>query len=124
MRIREYTPADLETIEKLHNGGFELPDFSHPLVIARKVLVDDDERVRMAAFGRLHVNAMLFVDKTYKSPAERLEAVNELQKELLARGRALGLDITTTQAEGRFAERLEDMGWVKGFGQMFYRSME
>jgi hypothetical protein len=125
MRIREYKPEDLAAIKKLHEGhDFDLPNLMHPLVIVKKCLVDDDERVRMAAFGRLHISAILAVDPTYATPELRLEAVKELQKDMDATAAKFGLDIATTQADGRFAERLkEDLGWTRGYGQMFYRSI-
>lgn len=123
-RIREYTEADFAAVKRLHAGGFEFPDLKHPLVLVKKVLVDDNERLRMAAFGRLHINAMLFVDRTYLTPDERLAAIAELQKDMIAQAATFGLDIATTQAEGRFAERLRDMGWTRGFGEMFFRSIE
>lgn len=123
-QIREYTAADLAAVKRLHKGGFEFPDLTHPLVLVKKVLVDDADKVRMAAFGRLHINAMLFVDGRYKTPDERLAAIEELQKDMIAQAATFGLDIATTQAEGRFAERLRDMGWTRGFGEMFFRSIE
>lgn len=125
MRIREYTAADLARVKQLaHGAAFELPDLRHPLVIVKSVLEDDDGAVRMAAFGRLHVSALLYVDPEYKTPEFRLAAIRELQKEMDGKASALGLDIATTQAEGRFAERLEkDLGWIRGFGQMFYREV-
>jgi hypothetical protein len=125
MRIREYTPADLEAVKRLHEGhDFQLPDLNHPLVIVKRVIVDDEERVRMAGFGRLHASVILAVDRTWSTPAGRLAAVTELQKDMMAQGSEVGLDIVTTQAEGRFAERLAEMGWTKGFGEMFYRSID
>lgn len=121
MRIREYAPADLEVVKRLHNGqSFELPNLAHPLVIVKKCLVDDDEQVRMAAFGRLHINAMLVVDPTWKGPAERLEAIAELQKNMVAETARYGIDIATTQMDARFAERMEALGWKPGFGRMFF----
>jgi len=124
MRIREYAAADLEAIKRIHNGKFELPDPAHPLMLVKKCLVDDEERVRMAAFGRLHISALLFVDPKWSTPETRLEAIKELQKDMDAQAGAFGIDIATTQAEGRFAERLKDLGWDRGYGEMFYRSID
>lgn len=123
MRIREFQPGDLESIKRLHTGTFELPRIDDPLVLIKRCLVDDEDRVRMAAIGRLHVSAMLFVDGTWKTPAERFAAIRELQKEMDAAARLFGIDVATTQAEGRFAERLEALGWVRGWGEMFYREV-
>lgn len=124
MRIRPYSSGDLAAIKRIHNGKFELPDPSHGLMLVKKCLVDDDEQVRMAAFGRLHISAMLFVDPTWESPKIRLAMIKELQKDMDATAGAFGIDIATTQAEGRFAERLKDLGWTRGFGEMFYRSID
>ena len=122
--IREFQPGDLEQIQRIHAAkGYEfaLPDLTNPLMVVRKVLADNEDRVTMAAFGRLHINAMLFVDGALGTPEERLTNVVALQNEAMAAAGTLGLDIATTQMEGRFAERMAAMGWVKGWGEMFYR---
>lgn len=125
MRIRDFALEDIDQIKEMHRKSgfsFELPDLSHPLMLIRKVM--DDDGIRMAAFGRLHINALLFVDKTWRTPPERLDAVAELQREMMSAAATCGLDIATTQAEGRFSERLSEMGWVRGWGEMFYRQIQ
>ena len=125
MIIREFTPGDIAEIRKIHKAAgepFELPIFTDPLLLVRKCLVDQDDRVKMAAFGRLHISALLFVDGTFETPQNRLKLIHELQDRMDEGARQFGLDIATTQAEGRFAERLEkDLGWTAGYGKMFYR---
>lgn len=123
--IRTFTPEDLAAIERLHtNPAYKMPNLEHPLMLIRKVTVDDQDRPRMAAFGRLHINALLFVDHSWKTPAFRMRRLKELQAEMLEEARALKLDIATTQAEGRFAERLKDeLGWLRGWGEIFYHDI-
>ena len=122
--IREYQPSDLAAIEQMHNGnGFVMPQLDHPLMIVRKCMVDEDDVPRLAAFGRLHINALLFVDHHWKTPAERLEALKELQTNMLEEGRSHGLDIATTQMEGRFAERMKDLGWSPAWGELYYHDL-
>jgi hypothetical protein len=75
----------------------------------------------MAVFGRLFISALLFVDHTWLSPKERMNALLVLQSAALEEARARGLDIAATQMEGRFAERMQDLGWVKGWGELFFR---
>ena len=127
--IREYTSGDLAEIKRIYRDEgytFELPNLEHPLMLVKKVLADERaDHVRMAAFGRLHISALLFVDRKWGAPEQRLIAIRELQDEMLKGASEFGLDIATTQAEGRFAERIEkDLGWTRGWGTMYYRSID
>jgi hypothetical protein len=120
--IREYRPEDLEAIEKLHgNPAYQMPQLDHPLMLVKKVMADENDEPRMAVFGRLFISALLFVDHTWLSPKERMNALLVLQSAALEEARARGLDIAATQMEGRFAERMQDLGWVKGWGELFFR---
>lgn len=123
--IRTYQPEDLAAIKRLHtNPDYKMPRLDNPWMIVKKVVVDENDRPRMAAFGRIHINALLFVDHTWRTPEERLERLKELQAEMIEEARALKLDIATTQAEGRFAERLRDeLGWLPGWGELFYHEI-
>jgi hypothetical protein len=125
--IREFKPSDLEQILRIHEGAgrpFKFPNLTHPLMVVKKCTVDDEDQVRLACFGRLHVSALLFVDKLWKTPRERMEGILELQREMTKEaGEKYGLDIATTQMEGRFAERMKDFGWNRGHGEMYYREI-
>jgi hypothetical protein len=122
--IREYKPEDLAAIERLHaNPAYHMPNLDNPLMLIRRVLVDENDRPRMAAFGRLHVNALLFVDQSFGTPAERLEAIKLLQSDMIEHAAAMKLDIATTQMEGRFAERMQELGWVRGWGDLYYHDI-
>lgn len=125
MSVREYTFSDLRSIEGLHsNPAYQMPNLEHPLMVIRKVMTDEEDRPRMAAFGRIHINALLFVDHSWKTPAERLEKLKELQLEMMDEARKMKLDIATTQTEGRFAKRLMDeLGWIRGFGEIYYHDI-
>jgi hypothetical protein len=119
----------LEQLKALHktNGyKFELPNIDHPLVLVKKCLVDEMDSPRMVALGRLHINAMLFVDPFWGTPEGRLQAIAQLQDEMCKEAAEKGLDIATTQAEGRFAQRLSEppLKWTKGFGEMFFRNID
>jgi len=128
MRIRDFAQSDLERLKKIHQSNghkFELPNIDHPLVLVKKVIVDEMDSPRMVALGRLHINAMLFVDPYWGTPEGRLQAIAALQDEMMREAAEKGLDIATTQAEGRFAERLAEppLKWTKGFGEMFFREI-
>lgn len=122
--IREYKPSDLKAIEAMHgNPAYQMPQLEHPLMLVRQVMADDDDRPRMALFGRLLIEALLFVDHSWLTPEERLIALMNLQESAMAEARRRGLDIVTTQVEGRFAERLKEMGWIRGWGEIFYHEL-
>jgi hypothetical protein len=122
--IRDFQDKDLEVLRKLHRQSgakFEIPNINSPLVIVRKVL--DDDGAKMICIGELHISAMMWVDKNWKTPQERLDAVKELQNEMMVEAAKFGIDTATTQADGRFAERLVEMNWTEAAGKMFYRSL-
>ncbi|MBA0085987.1 MAG: hypothetical protein HRJ53_13395 [Acidobacteria bacterium Pan2503] len=123
--IREYKPKDLEAIVRMvpNNSGYKMPQIEHPLMLIKKVIVDDEDYPRMAGFGRLHINALMFVDHTWRTPPERLELVRRLQEATFDEGRERGLDIVTTQVERRWGKRLEELGWIKGWGEIYYHDL-
>lgn len=122
--IREYRPEDLKIIEAMHgNPAYKMPQIEHPLMLVRQVMADDDDRPRMALFGRLLIEALLYVDHTWKTPSERMIALMSLQESAMGEARRRGLDIVTTQVEGRFAERLKQMGWIRGWGEIYYHEL-
>lgn len=122
--IRPYRSEDLKAIEAMHgNPAYVMPQLEHDLMIVRRVMADDDDQPRMAVFGRLLIEAILFVDHTWLTPSERLIALQNLQEDAMAEARRRGLDIVTTQMEGRFAERMQQLGWIRGWGELYYRSL-
>lgn len=122
--VREYKSSDLKAIEAMHgNPAYVMPQLEHPLMLVRQVMADDDDRPRMALFGRLLIEALLYVDHTWLTPSERLTALMSLQESAMAEARRRGLDIVTTQVEGRFAERLKEMGWIRGWGEIYYQRL-
>lgn len=123
--IRNYKPEDLAAIEAMVPGdvGYKMPQLEHPLMLVRKVLVDENDRPRMAVFGRLHVNALLFVDHGWRGPQERLEALKALQTAAMDEARDRGLDIATTQVDTRFGARLLEFGWIKGYGEIYFHDL-
>lgn len=124
MIIRPYKPEDLRFIERLHsNPAYQMPNLEHPLMVVKRVFADDDDMPRMAGFARIQANVVMFVDHTWLTPHERFAAIKLLQDDMLAEGRELKLDIVVTQMEGRFAERMQDLGWVKAWGDLYYHAI-
>ncbi len=66
MLIREYTPADLDALRRMHaSQGFDyaFPDLSDPIFISKLILEDDSGRPVMAALARLTCE-MYLLDRT------------------------------------------------------------
>lgn len=123
MRIREYSPADLDQLKKFHSEGkfdFILPDPEEPQIVIRKCF-EEGGKVRMAAFGRAQLNAYLLVDGEWKTPAERLEAIQILEFAMIDRAKALGFDQATAQVTPKFAKRLKDFGWEQSSGETWHK---
>jgi hypothetical protein len=122
MRIREYSDADLARIKLLHSKhAFELPDPADARVVIRKCVVDEKGIVRLAAFGRAQLNAYLFIDDEWRTPEERLEAIEILETAMIEQARILGFDQTTAQVEPRFGQRLKNFGWGKSPGETWHK---
>ena len=66
MLIREYTPADLDALRRMHaQQGFDyaFPDLADPIFVSKLVVEDDDGRAVMASLARLTCEMYLLVDR-------------------------------------------------------------
>ncbi|MFZ3214897.1 MAG: hypothetical protein WA192_02450 [Candidatus Acidiferrales bacterium] len=130
MRIREYTPADLDSLRRLHaRQGFDyaFPDLGDPIFISKLVLEDDAGQVVMASLARLTCEMYLLMDraKEAESPAEkgsaspreryaRLLALHQAgEKDLLARGLDDAHAWLPPPIAKRFGRRLAALGWIR-----------
>ena len=121
MRIREYTPADLDELRAIHAAqGFDyaLPDLSNPLFVSKLVLTDDGgKRITGAALLRLTAEAYLLLDPRAGTPRDRLNALLALHAATERDAWRRGLEdvhawLPSRVAE-RFGSRLERLGWVR-----------
>ena len=123
MKIRDLTEADFDRIREIYRERkyeFQLPDPKHPLVLIKKGLIDDEKLV-MAAFARLQLNAFLIVDGKWKTPIDRLEGVELIEEAMISAATAFGLDEGSIQVSKRFGQRLEALGWKQGLGVTYTR---
>ena len=66
MLIREYTPADLDALRRMHSSqGFDyaFPDIADPIFVSKLVVEDDGGRAVMASLARLTCEMYLLVDR-------------------------------------------------------------
>ena len=66
MLVREYTPADLDALRRMHaSQGFDyaFPDLADPIFISKLVVEDDDGRAVMASLARLTCEMYLLIDR-------------------------------------------------------------
>jgi hypothetical protein len=64
--VREYTPADLDALRRMHaRQGFDyaFPDLSDPIFVSKLIVEDDDGRAVMASLARLTCEMYLLVDR-------------------------------------------------------------
>ena len=67
MLIREYTPADLDALRRMHasqNFDYAFPNLDDPIFISKLILEDDSGRPVMAALARLTCEMYLLIDRT------------------------------------------------------------
>jgi len=66
MLVREYTPADLDALRRMHaSQGFDypFPDIADPIFVSKLVVEDHDGRAVMASLARLTCEMYLLVDR-------------------------------------------------------------
>jgi len=72
--IREYTPADLDALRRMHaSQGFDypFPDLSDPIFISKLIVEDDDGRPVMASLARLTCEMYLLMDREDSARTKR-----------------------------------------------------
>lgn len=118
VRIREYTPADLEALQRLHLAqgfAYDFPDLANPLFLTKLVATRTDETFVGAALVRLTAEAFLLLDPAVGAPADRWRVVQALNEAARRDAHARGLDDVhcwvPPQLERRFAKRLVQLGW-------------
>ena len=120
MVVREYTPADLDSLRRMHfRQGFdyEFPDISDPIFISKLVADDESGRAVMASLARLTCEIYLLVDPDAGSPRDRYSRIANLHQAAAADLTARGLDDAHAwlppKVARRFGRRLEDFGWIR-----------
>ena len=126
MRIREYTKADLEPLQRMHSRqGFDyaFPDLRDPIFVSKMVLEDDAGHVVMASLARLTCEMYLLIDRDASesppagNPQERYARLLALhqagEQDLLARGLDDAHAWLPPPIAKRFGHRLTKLGWVR-----------
>jgi hypothetical protein len=120
VRIREYTPADLEALRRMHaRQGFDyaFPDLADPIFVSKLVVEDDDGCAVMASLARLTCEMYLLVEPGAGKPGERYARLLALhfagERDLLARGLDDAHAWLPPSIARRFGRRLESLGWIR-----------
>ena len=119
MRIRPYTPADLDALRHIHaRQGFDyaFPDLADPIFVS-KLIVEDDGRAVAASLARLTCEMYLVADPAAGTPSERyarLVALHEAgRNDLLSRGLDDAHAWLPPSIARAFGRRLETLGWIR-----------
>jgi hypothetical protein len=126
MRIREYTEADLDPLQRMHSRqGFDyaFPDLRDPIFVSKLVLEDDAGQVVMASLARLTCEMYLLMDRDASeslsagNPQERYARLLALhqagEQDLLARGLDDAHAWLPPPIAKRFGRRLAKLGWIR-----------
>jgi hypothetical protein len=128
--VREYTPADLDALRRMHaRQGFDyaFPDLADPIFVSKFVVEDDGGRAVMASLARLTCEMYLLVDRDDRGEGKRSpdeSGARERYAQLLALHRAGERDLLARGLDDahawlppsiarRFGRRLESLGWVR-----------
>ncbi|HYB61794.1 MAG TPA: hypothetical protein VEH50_09970 [Methylomirabilota bacterium] len=131
MRIREYTPADLDALKRLHAAqgfGYPFPDLDSPLLITKLVLEEDSGEISMAALLRLTAEAFLLHDPVAATPQERWQRLLTMHEAVRRDAAARGLDDAQAFLPPRvaraFGRRLARLGWRRDPWPCYCRSVK
>lgn len=119
--LRDYQDSDWpEVLAIYEKSGLPidcLADATDPLFLIRRVLVNADNKISMAAFVRLTSEPFLIVDHESGKPAQRWEMLQELTRDICRIAREKGLQQLTAfippDVEVSFGKRLERLGFQK-----------
>ncbi len=120
MRIREYAPADVDALQRMHaKQGFAYPSPNpgDPEFVSKIVLEDDGGAPVMATLARLTCEMYLLADPAAGTPCERYARILALHgavsTDLYKRGLSDAHAWLPPQIAARFGRRLETMGWTR-----------
>jgi hypothetical protein len=120
MKIREYTPLDLEVLKMIHvrqSFDYKFPDLANPLFVSKLVLEDGEGGIAMASLARLTCEIYLLTDPFHSSPRERLKNLITLhlaaQGDLAQRGLEDAHAWLPPKIARRFGRRLTKLGWTR-----------
>lgn len=120
MIIRVYTEKDYEEVKRLH--ALSRLAYTFPPSISDKDffaarVVEDDKGIGMACFFRRTAESYLVVNRNWKSPAWRLEAIRKLHYECNAALKKESISDVVAflppEVCESFGKRLEGLGWSK-----------
>ena len=130
LRIREYTPGDLDALKRLHASqgfGYPFPDLDSPLLITKLVLEEDSGEISMAALLRLTAEAFLLHDPVAAAPQERWQRLLAMHEAVRRDAAARGLDDAQAFLPPRvaraFGRRLARLGWRRDPWPCYCRSV-
>ena len=120
MRVRDYSPTDLEIMQRIHKAsGLPancLPNLASPLFVVKKV-AENGSGPAVAGFLRLTGEIFILIDHSKGTPESRWEALQELCAQGLNEAANLGLDCATAwlppEIEKSFGGRLIDLGFQR-----------
>ena len=121
MLIREYTPADLDALRRMHaSQGFDyaFPNLADPIFVSKLVVEDDTGKLAMASLARLTCEMYLLVDRgAGVAPAVRWSQLLALhsagERDLAARGLDDAHAWLPPAIAKRFGRRLATLGWQR-----------
>ena len=121
MRIREYTPADLDALRRMHKSqdfDYAFPDVADPIFVSKLVVEGDAGRIAMATLARLTCEMYLLVDRTAGGPPalrwSQLLALHAAgERDLVCRGLDDAHAWLPPPIAKRFGRRLASLGWQR-----------
>lgn len=131
MSIRDYEDSDWPRIVQLHaESGLPqncLADATDPLFVIRRVLIDENGEMAMAAFVRVTSEPFLLVNHESMDAETRWKMLRVLTDDVCAIAKERGLEQLTAyippEIEASFGKRLMELGFVRSPWQSYTRNL-
>lgn len=127
VKIRSYENSDWPAVAKLYErSGLPsncLADATSPLFLIRRVCIDGNGQIAMAAFVKLTSEPFLLVDHDSEDASTRWEMLQALTRDVCRIAKERGLEQLTCwvppNVEGSFGKRLEQLGFQRSPWQSY-----
>jgi hypothetical protein len=120
MHIRDYEDVDRLTLERIHADtgyDYKFQNLENPLVLTKKVVVDDNGNVIGICYTKLQAETFLTLDPILTS-GQKVSAITALDAEVSGESWEKGLDEQVCYlppgVEEHFSKRLKQCGWLPG----------
>jgi len=123
--VSNISAGALEALAYLHKFDYQWPkDLNTPLFPIKRAVMDDNGTILAAATLKVEAEAYLWVDNSSNDPQKLWEGIQALHEDIRVKALKIGFDQVhcslPPEVSGKFAQRLESLGWKQARPWPFY----